>query len=172
MTSNVQHLPSVEEIRAAAAERAELGARSKREAEQAKREAAARADAAGRARASDNFRLGQEFLDRAEHFDLPKTAYTFSVTAREPEGPSYARLTLIPAEVSGASFRWELQKRRVKTYSRPPNRYQEDPGETAVLTTYSEPMVYPASGLVAVEPEELARNMTSRLMTTASLRET
>jgi hypothetical protein len=32
--------------------------------------------------------------------------------------------------------------------------------------------MYPASGLVAVEPEELARKMTSRLMTLASLRET
>jgi hypothetical protein len=167
----LQHLPSVEEIRAAAVERAELSARSKREAEQAKREAAARADAVGRARASHNFRLGQEFLDRAGHFDLPETAYIFRVTAREREGPSYdARLTLIPADVSGASFRWELQERRLKTYSRPPNRYQEDPGETKVFTTYSEPKVYPASGLVAVEPEELARKMTSRLMTTATLR--
>jgi hypothetical protein len=61
----VERLPSVEEIHAAAVERAQLRARWKREADQAKREAAARAEALAKAWAIENFRLGREFLDRA-----------------------------------------------------------------------------------------------------------
>jgi hypothetical protein len=150
-------------------ERAQLSARWEREAEQAKREADARAHA----RAVENFRLGREFLHRAQHFELPETAYTFSVTAREPDGRRYdASLTLIRRDAVSASFEWALRERRRKHYSRPPNRYSEDPGESTWFTTYSEPVMYPASGLVAVEPDELARKMTSLLMTTANLKTT
>jgi hypothetical protein len=166
---DVRRLPSVEEIRAAAVERAQLSTRWEREAEQAKREA----DALANARAVENFRLGREFLHRAQHFDLPETAYTLRVTAREPDGRCYdASLTLFRRDAVGASFEWALRERRHKHYSRPPNRYSEDPGESTWLTTYSEPMIYPASGLVPVEPDELARKMTSLLMTAANLKST
>jgi hypothetical protein len=161
----MERLPTDDEIRAAAVKRAAVIAQWKHEGSPAKQAAIAEAEArhAARAgRAAENYRLGLEFLEKAERFRLPRTAYSFRVKVTEPDS-SWGRRTVMSIDrYPDGRFGWTVRGVQIGWEMLNTSPYSNEPVKRG-RPKYAESRHYRGGALTVVDPAELARKMANRL---------